>query len=131
MSVGTLLTFFFVCYVVKSFGTEDRCDTVVPASDHIFEYIVFSGNDIRDLNVLQKKDEKPPEDPAIMVVWTALACWLSPAAVEFMVVKFVVAELCNVFCCCDQFAGASPPMADPWGAAPVNLFIFLLCSFVC
>mmetsp|Transcript_48841 Transcript_48841/g.95797 ORF Transcript_48841/g.95797 Transcript_48841/m.95797 type:complete len:362 (+) Transcript_48841:79-1164(+) len=59
---------------VKCYGTEGRSETgvEVPASDQVFEFIVFSGKDIKDLNVLQKPtEEKPPEDPAIMFASSA------------------------------------------------------------
>ena len=64
---------------VKSFGTEDRhpptSDTFVPAGDHVYEYIVFRGSDVKDLRI-EKEPEKPkqqvPDDPAILGV--SLCC---------------------------------------------------------
>ena len=60
---------------VKSFGTEDRRpDEVVPASDNIYDYIVFRGSDVIDLRIEEAappKENKPPQvpdDPAILGV---------------------------------------------------------------
>ena len=47
---------------VKSFGTEDRrSDKVLPASELIYEYIVFRSIEIKDLIVL-KEEEKSAEE---------------------------------------------------------------------
>ncbi|KAL8791358.1 MAG: hypothetical protein Q9195_005896 [Heterodermia aff. obscurata] len=58
---------------VVSFGTEDRRpDEVVPASDNVYEYIVFRGSDVKDLRIEEAappKENKPPQvpdDPAIL-----------------------------------------------------------------
>ncbi|XP_031570367.1 protein LSM14 homolog A-like [Actinia tenebrosa] len=56
---------------VRSFGTEDRCkDNVIAPRKEIYEYIVFRGQDIKDLNVFEPPDKKPPQqpqqDPAIL-----------------------------------------------------------------
>lgn len=60
---------------VRSFGTEGRRGgDEVPASDNVFEYIVFRGSDVKDLKVEEpaKKVERPPrgvpDDPAILTV---------------------------------------------------------------
>ncbi len=66
---------------MKSFGTEDRhpsnSDTFVPAGDHVYEYIVFRGSDVKDLRI-EKEPEKPkqqvPDDPAILGV-SLLSCY--------------------------------------------------------
>lgn len=57
---------------VKSFGTEGRNhEDEVPASDNVYEYIVFRGSDVKDLRI-EKEPEKPaqqpqvPDDPAIL-----------------------------------------------------------------
>lgn len=59
---------------VKSFGTEGRNpEDEVPASDNIYEYIVFRGSDVKDLRI-EKEPEKSaqqpqvPDDPAILGV---------------------------------------------------------------
>lgn len=64
---------------VRSFGTEGRKGTPeeeIPASDQVFDFIVFRGADIKDLQVLeaasQQQAPKPapsmPNDPAILGV---------------------------------------------------------------
>ena len=60
---------------VVSFGTEDRRpDEMVPASDNVYEYIVFRGSDVKDLRIEEAappKENKPPQvpdDPAILGV---------------------------------------------------------------
>ena len=68
------------CCVVKCFGTEGRsAGEEVPGSDDVFELIIFSGKDIKDLSVLTeeaskpapKPRPKPPMDPAIVSVSSA------------------------------------------------------------
>ncbi|GMI20474.1 hypothetical protein TrCOL_g7397 [Triparma columacea] len=56
---------------VRSFGTEDRCSTVIPPSSEVHEYLLFRGCDIKDLHVHDQQEAamekpKPPEDPAIL-----------------------------------------------------------------
>ncbi|MCJ1421085.1 hypothetical protein MMC32_007447 [Xylographa parallela] len=58
---------------VVSFGTEGRRpDDEVPASDNVYEYIVFRGSDVKDLRIEEGPKEsnppKPPvpDDPAIL-----------------------------------------------------------------
>ncbi|CAD6580380.1 MAG: hypothetical protein ASARMPREDX12_004194 [Alectoria sarmentosa] len=57
---------------VKSFGTEGRNpEDEVPASDNVYEYIVFRGSDVKDLRIEkepEKSTQKPqvPDDPAIL-----------------------------------------------------------------
>lgn len=62
---------------VFSFGTEGRKgspDEEIPASDNIYEYIVFRGSDVKDLRIEEApapKENKPPQvpnDPAILGV---------------------------------------------------------------
>lgn len=60
-------------FPVRSFGTEDRCkDKVIPPRKEIYEYIVFRGQDIKDLNVFEPPDkqpaQQPQQDPAILHV---------------------------------------------------------------
>ncbi|KAJ1539869.1 hypothetical protein HK405_012332 [Cladochytrium tenue] len=58
---------------VRSYGTEDRRDNpaeMIPPSQHVFEYIVFRGSDIKDLQVVNAPAGPPPSqvpnDPAIV-----------------------------------------------------------------
>lgn len=58
---------------VVSFGTEGRRPgEEVPASDNVYEYIVFRGSDVKDLRIEEPappKENKPPQipdDPAIL-----------------------------------------------------------------
>lgn len=52
---------------VRSFGTEDRpTDRPVPARDEIFEYIIFRGADIEDLQVREPPQASLTQDPAIV-----------------------------------------------------------------
>jgi protein LSM14 len=52
---------------VRSFGTEDRpTDRPVPARDEIFEYIIFRGADIEDLQVREPPTTSLTQDPAIV-----------------------------------------------------------------
>lgn len=60
---------------VVSFGTEGRRPgEEVPASDNVYEYIVFRGSDVKDLRIEEPaptKESKPqqiPDDPAILGV---------------------------------------------------------------
>lgn len=84
-SQATLLVPLTILPVVKlilttvhSFGTEGRkgnpSEEIAP-SDNVFEFIVFRGSDIKDLQVFEPPAPKPaaptpqqyPNDPAIMV----------------------------------------------------------------
>ncbi|KAI9280512.1 Scd6-like Sm domain-containing protein [Sporodiniella umbellata] len=60
---------------VRSFGTEGRkgkADEEIPPSENVFDYVVFRGSDIKDLQVFEAppKPTPPPQslpqDPAIM-----------------------------------------------------------------
>jgi protein LSM14 len=66
---------------VRSFGTEDRpTDRPVPARDEIFEYIIFRGADIEDLQVREPPSSSLTQDPAIVEVHTSTPmsiCFLS------------------------------------------------------
>jgi protein LSM14 len=52
---------------VTSFGTEGRRsgEEEVPPSDHIYEYIVFRGSDVKDLKIEQQPKESKPQPPAV------------------------------------------------------------------
>ena len=55
---------------MRSFGTEDRpTDRPVPARDEIFEYIIFRGADIEDLQVREPPQTSVTQDPAIVEVF--------------------------------------------------------------
>jgi protein LSM14 len=52
---------------VRSFGTEGRpTDRPVPPRDEIFEYIIFRGADIEDLQVREPPQSSFAQDPAIV-----------------------------------------------------------------
>ena len=60
---------------VQSFGTEGRTslEEEVPASVHVYEYIVFRGSDVKDLRIEKEPEKKAtqpqvPDDPAILGV---------------------------------------------------------------
>lgn len=68
-----------VHFSVRSFGTEGRRgkpEEEIPSSDNVFDYVVFRGSDIKDLQVFEAppKPTPPPQqaipqDPAIMVCY--------------------------------------------------------------
>ena len=73
---------------MTSFGTEGRRngDDEIPASDNIYEYIVFRGSDVKDLRIEDPpKETKPappppmPNDPAILGVRLTLSLLSIPA----------------------------------------------------
>ena len=58
---------------VKCFGTEDRKqENPIPATDRVYDYIIFRGTDIKDLHVCEKPaapaPQQYPQDPAIVNV---------------------------------------------------------------
>lgn len=63
---------------VSSYGTEGRKgdpSQEIPGSDHVYEYIVFRGSDVKELTIVAppaapKENEPPrmPDDPAILGV---------------------------------------------------------------
>ncbi|KAK7977921.1 Scd6-like Sm domain-containing protein [Apiospora saccharicola] len=79
---------------VRSYGTEGRRgnpEEELPASDQVYEYIVFRGSDVKDLRIEEgpgSKENKPPtvpDDPAIVGPrWLSVAVpattwtWLFP-----------------------------------------------------
>ena len=52
---------------VRSYGTEGRRpqSEAIPGSSEVFEFIVFSGNDIKDLQVAEAP-AKVATDPAVL-----------------------------------------------------------------
>lgn len=59
---------------VQSYGTEGRVKPDVPASEEVYDFIIFRGEDIKDLTVLEGSSVKKPsqrgvlEDPAVVSV---------------------------------------------------------------
>ena len=58
---------------VRSFGTEGRTKPDVPPTDEVYDFIIFRGEDIKDLTVLEGSATKPSqravlEDPAVVSV---------------------------------------------------------------
>jgi protein LSM14 len=58
---------------VRSYGTEGRTTPDVPATDEVYDFIIFRGEDIKDLTVLEGTATKPSkravlEDPAVVSV---------------------------------------------------------------
>lgn len=58
------------------FGTENRpTDNPVAARDEVFEFIIFRGQDIKDIRLCEPPTPQPtmpgtlPYDPAIVQVW--------------------------------------------------------------
>ena len=70
---------------VVSHGTEGRRGNPseeIPASTSVYEYIVFRGSDVKDINFAdeQKENQEPeapqvPDDPAILGVSLILSIW--------------------------------------------------------
>lgn len=69
--------FFIVILLVRSYGTEGRRgkpeEEILP-TDNVFDYVVFRGSDIKDLQVFEapkpafpQPQTNLPQDPAIMV----------------------------------------------------------------
>ena len=58
---------------VRSFGTEGRTKPDVPPTEEVYDFIIFRGEDIKDLTVLEGSTTKPSqravlEDPAVVSV---------------------------------------------------------------
>ncbi len=67
----SLYKLLFLSVAVRSFGTEDRTSTkFIPPRSEVYEFIIFRGSDIKDLNVSEMPAEEqpssPPQDPAIL-----------------------------------------------------------------
>ena len=72
----------FSFFAVRSFGTEDReVEKYIPPRDEQFEFIVFRGQDIKDLHVCEVPQQQSahaksqlPQDPAIVQVQVCIYC---------------------------------------------------------
>lgn len=53
---------------VRSFGTEGRKLPEIPPSSEIYDFIIFRGQDIKDLTVLESSQKSVMSDPAVMSV---------------------------------------------------------------
>ena len=56
---------------MRSFGTEGRKEEgALPASNEVYDYIIFRGADIKDIHVREAPTPSPnrPIDPAIIAV---------------------------------------------------------------
>jgi len=58
---------------VRSYGTEGRAKPDVPPTDEVYDFIIFRGEDIKDLTVLEGTSTKPSQravldDPAVVSV---------------------------------------------------------------
>jgi len=51
---------------VQSFGTEDRSAKVIPPMQDVYDLIIFNGHDIQDVQVVERENDSPAMDPAIM-----------------------------------------------------------------
>ena len=74
---------FLSSFTVRSLGTEDReVEKYIAPRNEKYEFIVFRGQDIKDLTVGEPKREEqinsqPPQDPAIVQVHTCSCCTLN------------------------------------------------------
>jgi len=53
---------------VRCFGTEGRKMPEIPPSNEVYDFIIFSGQDIKDLTVLESGNSPAINDPAILSV---------------------------------------------------------------
>lgn len=53
---------------VRCFGTEGRKMPEIPPSSEVYDFIIFRGQDIKDLTVLESMGPSPATDPAIVSI---------------------------------------------------------------
>lgn len=74
----SMLFFCFGSLPVRSFGTEGRPSSKhIPPRSEVYEFIIFRGSDIKDLNVSEMPAEEPtspPQDPAILSAVSETIC---------------------------------------------------------
>lgn len=71
-------------FSVRSFGTEGRpTDRPVPPRDEIFEYIIFRGADIEDLQVREPPQNTLTQDPAIVEVYFTIDHYSQTSLLSF------------------------------------------------
>lgn len=79
--LALIIRFLFSIFTVRSFGTEDReVEKYIAPRDEQFEFIVFRGQDIKDLHVCEAPQQNQervnahlPQDPAIVQVFAFIS----------------------------------------------------------
>lgn len=83
--LALIIKFLFFIFTVRSFGTEDReVEKYIAPRDEQFEFIVFRGQDIKDLHVCEAPQQNQervnahlPQDPAIVQVFRPYKQWIT------------------------------------------------------